>query len=398
MVSFKSVYDGNMGESEAPVIVPDITPVVTPMVEVTSPESTITPEIVDLPTDQEIEESWDRFNSPTSGLIGLHPDIAQPAESFMQDMTDWTAGEQIDRKVTKTITDEEGNETERVISGSDMLKQTIEYGKRLADAGVDGAQESYDVLRRSTAVHYTDRVGNNHVVTLDEWDNIPDKDGLKPEFVLHGKEENPAESRKEEIITEMGAYTGSMQSFIEADAQGVQFCKTETQQKYIVAQIKRYYPELANGDEITDEMLLRMYHRDNFRELFNIDQLIAEQEGKKESEQNSRLLEALRVQAARLNGEQELLEGLDELKHLDMISLTDATRGLFKDREESSRFRDMREYVRNNSEKLQEYREIFERNVRKEKIKGLAVNSALMIGLIAFLVGSQMLSGEGEQG
>ena len=124
--------------------------------------------------------------------------------------------------------------------------------------------------------------------------------------------------------------------------------------------------------------------------------MIEEEHKKQEADQNAQLLEELQADAALLNGEQEMLEAFDELKGLDRIGLADETRGLFKDREESSRFRQMRRFVRENGEKLKEYREIFEKNIQKEKIKGIAVNSALMIGFLAFLIGSQVMQGEGQ--
>ena len=269
--------------------------------------------------------------------------------------------------------------------------------------GVDGTQHTLtyqDYTRwlqeergKGTALFISD-IQNTTYTNYDETLSAKPESPDEPAESL--EQEDPKEVRKKEILEDGHEYYKSMKAYLEADKDGVQFCKTEGQQRYVIGQIKRYYGELAEGSEITDELVLRLYHRDNYRDLYSIQTMIEEEHKKQEAYQNAQLLEELQADAALLNGEQEMLEAFDELKGLDRIGLADETRGLFKDREESSRFRQMRRFVRENGEKLKEYREIFEKNIQKEKIKGIAVNSALMIGFLAFLIGSQVMQGEGQ--
>ena len=222
--------------------------------------------------------------------------------------------------------------------------------------------------------------------------SVVDKD------VKYTEQQDPKEVRKNEIIKTMDDYVTHLKAFLEANNKGVQFCVNERYQAHIVSQINRYYPELAQGVEMSDEMLLRFHHRDNHRELYAIKRLMAEEHQKEEADQNSQLLEDLQSKAAFFNGEQVMLEGLDELKgKINITDLEDETRGLFsRDREEAGRFRQMREFVRTNSEKLKEYQKLYDDNIRKENIKGITKNSLLAIGFIAFLIGSQLLQGEGQ--
>ena len=210
------------------------------------------------------------------------------------------------------------------------------------------------------------------------------------------EQEDPKEVRKKEIVGEMRALVDGIREIKDAHKEGVHFFGEKDgagrpyQQEAMVAWMRNFYPEIFSGVEITDGVLLQMQHRDNSRRLFVRDQIL----------QDPSLTEELRGQLesdqSQDKAEQKFLESLDEVKSRDQLYESLDLASTFKDPEVQKRFLEIEKNVETYKDKVGPLVDEKLKEITNEKIKGVLKGSALAAAFILFLIGSQLLQGEGQ--
>ncbi|MBI4136768.1 hypothetical protein HY469_01785 [Candidatus Roizmanbacteria bacterium] len=358
---------------------------------------------------QEVRQTWDTLGDPTDGLIAQHADEIGVDQEFFKRQQIWREGTEKNGQVVQKTIGPDGEEIEETVSGSDLLKETIDYTGKLVAQGIEEAKEPQAVFQKNARVYYTGEDGKQHVATLDEWEQIPNHDELKSEHKMHHRPEETSqdkdsakpeetdeqkaekEQHKQEIVKEMRTYATSLQDILKMHYEKKQqFYGTPAQQGRIIAEIERFYPELTQG-EVTDEQLLEMRMRDNTRELYIISLM------EKDENISDALIEALQGDKGFLNGENKLLESLGVVSGKTTRDESLELQALFEKKEQGYQFRKMRLFIDKNGPEIQKRLAALGIQEKRQARREMLVNSGLTTAFIMWLIASQMLEGDPQQ-